>query len=69
MITPLLAMHMANELLSVSVAIVTLAFAAAFVGLAARSARKTLADNRLPLMGVMGAFVFAAQMIRARSLT
>ena len=32
-------------------------------GVAARSARRAAADDRLPLMGVMGAFVFAAQMI------
>lgn len=63
MITPLLAMHMANELLSVPVAGVTLAIAAAWVALAANRARRATTDDRLPLMGVMGAFVFAAQMI------
>ena len=61
--TPLFAMHMANELLSVPVAAVTLAVAAAAVAMAARRARRAAADDRLPLMGVMGAFVFAAQMI------
>jgi cobalt/nickel transport system permease protein len=60
---PLPAMHMANELLSVPVAAVTLAFVAVAVAIAARFARKAATDNRLPLMGVMGAFVFAAQMI------
>ena len=59
----LLAMHMANELLSVPVAFATLAIAAAVVAIAARRSRRAMADNRLPLMGVMGAFVFAAQMI------
>ena len=59
----LLAMHMANELLSVPVAFATLAVAAAVVAIAARRSRRAMADNRLPLMGVMGAFVFAAQMI------
>ena len=63
MMIPLLAMHMANELLSVPVAIITLAFAAAVVTVAARIAGRARGDNRLPLMGVMGAFVFAAQMI------
>ena len=63
MMIPILAMHMANELLSVPVAAVTLAAVALAVALAARCARKTTADNRLPLMGVIGAFVFAAQMI------
>jgi cobalt/nickel transport system permease protein len=63
MAPPLLAMHMANELLSVPVAAVTLAFALIAATLAARYAGKTITDNRAPLMGVMGAFVFAAQMI------
>jgi len=60
---PLLAMHMANELLSVPVAAVTLAVVAVIVAIAARRARHVTGDDRLPLMGVMGAFVFAAQMI------
>jgi cobalt/nickel transport system permease protein len=59
----LLAMHMANELLNVPVAFATLAVAAAVVAIAARRSGRAMADNRLPLMGVMGAFVFAAQMI------
>jgi cobalt/nickel transport system permease protein len=59
----LLAMHMANELLSVPVAAASLALAAAAVVLSARWARRAAAAERLPLMGVMGAFVFAAQMI------
>ena len=60
---PPLAMHMANELLSVPMAAATMALAAAFVALAAWRARRTLDVAKLPLMGVMGAFVFAAQMI------
>jgi cobalt/nickel transport system permease protein len=60
---PLLAMHMANELLSVPVAAATLALAAVAVAIAAGWAKRAMADERLPLMGVMGAFVFAAQMI------
>jgi cobalt/nickel transport system permease protein len=59
----LLAMHMANELLSIPVAAATLALTALLVALAAGVARRTLNPERLPLMGVMGAFVFAAQMI------
>ena len=59
----LLGMHMANELLSLPVAGVTLALAAAAVGVAARRLRRGLDAERLPLMGVMGAFVFAAQMV------
>jgi cobalt/nickel transport system permease protein len=56
-------MHMANELLSVPVAGVTLAAVAVVVAIAAQWARRATGDDRLPLMGVMGAFVFAAQMI------
>jgi cobalt/nickel transport system permease protein len=58
----LVAMHMANELLSLPVAGVTLAVGAVVVAASARLAGRTATD-RLPLMGVMGAFVFAAQMI------
>lgn len=63
MTASLLAMHMANELLSVPVAAGGLVLVAAIVAVAARYARRAVADDRLPLMGVMGAFVFAAQMI------
>jgi len=58
-----IAMHMANELLSVPVAAVTLLLGAAVVALAALRLGKGPDAERLPLMGVMGAFVFAAQMI------
>ncbi|HUW58591.1 MAG TPA: energy-coupling factor ABC transporter permease [Planctomycetota bacterium] len=58
-----LAMHMANELLSVPVAGVTLALGAALLVWVAWRARKTVDPEKLPLMGVMGAFVFAGQMI------
>lgn len=58
-----LAMHMANELLSIPVAVVTLVLAGAIVAAAAAAARRTLTPERLPLMGIVGAFVFAAQMI------
>lgn len=58
-----LAMHMGNELLSIPMAVVTLALAGLLVGAAALRARKTLSAEKLPLMGVMGAFVFAGQMI------
>ena len=63
MISPLLGMHMANELLSVPIAGLTLAIAVAAVAIAALRARRFATDDRLPLMGVMGAFVFAAQLI------
>jgi cobalt/nickel transport system permease protein len=57
-------MHMADALLSVPVG---LAFFGASGALLAYSAKKAAADDgyerKLPLMGVLGAFVFAAQMI------
>jgi cobalt/nickel transport system permease protein len=56
-------MHMANELLSIPVAAMTLVLGALVTAAAALRARKTLNPERLPLMGVMGAFVFAGQMI------
>jgi len=56
-------MHMANELLSVPVAAATLVAAALMVAVAAWLAGRRLDAERLPLMGVIGAFVFAAQMI------
>ena len=59
----IIAMHMANELLSVPVAGVTLALAALLVVWAAVRSRKKLDPAKLPLMGVLGAFVFAGQMI------
>jgi len=56
-------MHMANELLSVPVAAGTLTIAASALGLVCRRARKIIASDKLPLMGILGAFVFAAQMV------
>ena len=59
----MLAMHMANELLSIPVAAVTLIIAFFAVAMAARRSSNSLVGDKAPLMGVMGAFVFAAQMI------
>ena len=59
----MLGMHMANELLSPSAAIITLVIGAAAVGWASIRARRGMEAQRLPLMGVLGAFVFAGQMI------
>jgi len=56
-------MHMANELLSVPVAAGTLAVAAAGLGLICRKLRELISSEKLALMGVLGAFVFAAQMV------
>ena len=56
-------MHMANELLSVPVAAGTLAIAAGGLGLICRKAKQVITSDKIALMGIMGAFVFAAQMI------
>jgi cobalt/nickel transport system permease protein len=57
-------MHMSDALLSPSVG---LAFGAATAGLSALAARRVTLepgyDRRLPLAGVLGAFVFGAQMV------
>jgi len=56
-------MHMADALIS---PVVGGAFAAVIVGLGAYAAKKVqseLDEKQLPMMGVLGAFVFAAQMI------
>ena len=59
----MLAMHMANELLTPVVAGVLALVAAGLLGMACRQTRRSLDPARVPLMGVLGAFVFAAQMI------
>jgi cobalt/nickel transport system permease protein len=58
----LLGMHMANELLSTPMAGITLVLAAGIVAFCLFRIRR-LEPRKLTLMGVMGAFVFAAQMI------
>lgn len=59
----MLAMHMANELLTPLVAGVLALLAVGLLGVACRQTRRSLDPARVPLMGVLGAFVFAAQMI------
>lgn len=59
----MLAMHMANELLTPVVAGSLMVLVAIVLALASRQTRKQFDPSRVPLMGVLGAFVFAAQMI------
>lgn len=59
----MLAMHMANELLSPGVAIAFMVGVAGLLALASWRTQRDFDPSRVPLMGVMGAFVFAAQMI------
>jgi len=56
-------MHMANELLSVPVAAGTLGIAAGGLGFICRKARQVISSDKIALMGIMGAFIFAAQMV------
>ena len=61
--TKLLRMHMSDALLSPAVGGTLWAAAAATIGYCSRQVRRRMDDYLVPLMGVLGAFVFAAQMI------
>ncbi len=56
-------MHMADALLSPAVGGTMWAATATLIGYSAQKVRNTLDDHTTPLMGVLGAFIFAAQMI------
>lgn len=56
-------MHMADALVSPAIAVGAGAVAATMIAVAATKVKKIRRDDIIPLMGVMGAFVFAAQMI------
>jgi len=56
-------MHMADALLSPAVGGAMFALSAGALGLAVRDIHREEDDRKIPMMGVLGAFVFAAQMI------
>ncbi|MDE6637278.1 MAG: energy-coupling factor ABC transporter permease [Muribaculaceae bacterium] len=56
-------MHMADALVSPAIAVGTGAIATTLIAVAASKVKQIQRDDIIPLMGVMGAFVFAAQMI------
>lgn len=56
-------MHMADALISPAVGGVMWAATAGLAAYAAKKVQNELDDRKIPLMGVLGAFVFAAQMI------
>ena len=56
-------MHIPDNFLSTPVWVALDAISIPAVGLVVRRAGREMEDTRVPLMGVMGAFVFAAQMI------
>ncbi|MFZ5774176.1 MAG: energy-coupling factor ABC transporter permease [Thermodesulfobacteriota bacterium] len=56
-------MHMADALLSPTVGTAFWAGSVTVLGYASKKLQKNLDDRNIPLMGVLGAFIFAAQMI------
>lgn len=56
-------MHMADALLSPAVGTTLWAGTAAVTGYASKRLKHEIDDRTIPLMGVLGAFIFAAQMI------
>lgn len=56
-------MHMADALLSPTVGTAMWGLTAGAIALSSRKVSRLLDDSRIPLMGVMGAFIFAVQMI------
>ncbi|PKN73433.1 MAG: hypothetical protein CVU52_07165 [Deltaproteobacteria bacterium HGW-Deltaproteobacteria-10] len=56
-------MHMADALLSPAVGATMWAGSLAALGYSSRKLQENIDNKTIPLMGVMGAFIFAAQMI------
>jgi cobalt/nickel transport system permease protein len=56
-------MHMADALISPAVGGTLWAATAGLIGYSSRKVKQDMDDRRVPLMGVLGAFIFAAQMI------
>lgn len=56
-------MHMANELLSVPVAAGSMAIAAGALGVICNKVKQVITADKFALMGILGAFVFAGQMV------
>ena len=56
-------MHMADALISPAVGATTWVAAAGLIGYSSRKLRDGMEDRRIPLMAVLGAFIFAAQMV------
>lgn len=56
-------MHMADALISPAVGGTMLAVTAGITAYSAKKVQNEMDESKIPLMGVMGAFVFAAQMI------
>ncbi|HVU12189.1 MAG TPA: energy-coupling factor ABC transporter permease [Phototrophicaceae bacterium] len=63
MLIPVLAMHIPDGFLSLPVAAVGWLLLIILIGIALRQTRRQLGERQIPLMGILAAFVFAAQMI------
>lgn len=63
MLFPVLAMHIPDGFLSLPVSAVGWLLMIALVAIALRQTRRQLGERQIPLMGILAAFVFAAQMI------
>ncbi len=63
MLKPILALHIPDGFLSIPVAVVGWIFIILLVGVALRQTQDQLGERQIPLMGILAAFVFAAQMI------
>lgn len=63
LIQPFLAMHIPDGFLSVPVALAGWILSVVLIAFALRQSRAALGDHQVALMGIMAAFVFAAQMI------
>jgi cobalt/nickel transport system permease protein len=63
MFSPILALHIPDGFLSVPVSLIGWALTIAIIFLALRQTRDQLGERQIPLMGVLAAFIFAAQMI------
>jgi cobalt/nickel transport system permease protein len=56
-------MHIPDGFLSMPVAVSGIAIASATVGYAVKATNKKLGEKQIPMMGVLAAFIFAAQML------
>lgn len=56
-------LHIPDGFLSVLISATFWVFTLVIVGIAVNRSKKTLQDRQIPLMGIMAAFIFAAQMI------
>jgi cobalt/nickel transport system permease protein len=63
MLPTTIALHIPDGFLSIPVALIGWALTVILVAFALRQTRQQLGDRQIPLMGILAAFIFAAQMI------